>query len=364
MTVHNATHPHCDVPYNDDGSVWNFCPNITAAYIFTVLFILTLIGHIAQGIIHKKGYSWVVAMSALWQSGAYIFRVISIKNPTSKGPYMIYFILLLVAPLWINAYIYMVFGRMIFNFTPDARLAKIKAWRFGLYFVLLDIFAFLIQLWGAGSASQPDLDKDKILRGIHIYMGGIGVQQLFVFAFTFLVAKFHLQLLRTPSSTQKRRALTILCAVYFVLAAITVRIIFRLIEYAQGFESTIPRKEVYQYCLDSLPMLLALLLLNAVHPGRIMPGPQSDFPPRSQRKNWSGHQGKDGLLPGAGNMGSYVPMGSLSGRSSPEHSDSYGASQANFARQPQPAYPAGTPYGQVQGWGAGEAERYGQRGRF
>lgn len=78
------------------------------------------------------------------------------------------------------------------------------------------------------------------------------------------------------------------------------------------------------------------------------------------------------MLPGAGSMGTYVPMGGLSGRTSPEHSDSYNASQSNFAGagpgpyggQPQPVYPAGTPYGQVQGWGAGEGERFEQRGRL
>lgn len=31
-------------------------------------------------------------------------------------------------------------------------------------------------------------------------------------------------------------------------------------------------------------MLIALVLLNIVHPGRIMPGKESDFPSRKQRK--------------------------------------------------------------------------------
>lgn len=373
MTVHNVTTPHCDVPYLDDKSVWSFCPNLPAAYVFALLFAATLIGHIAQGIIHRKGYSWVVAMSALWQTGAYVFRIISIKNPTSNGPYMIYFILLQVAPLLINAYIYMVFGRMIFNFTADARIAKIKAWRFGLYFVLLDVLAFLIQLIGIASAAKPHESKETVLRGVHIYMVGIGIQQAFVFVFTFLVVKFHLLQRQEPPSARKTRGTTLLIVVYLVLVAITVRIIFRLAEYAKGFESTIPQHEAYQYGLDSLPMLLALFLLNIFHPGRLMPGRESDFPSRSQRRNWSGRNGKtdNTLLEGAHNMGSYVPMGGMSGRSSPDNSDSYNASQSNFANSApyggaasQPAYPARTPYGQVQSYGAGEGERYEQRDRM
>jgi len=33
----------------------------------------------------------------------------------------------------------MVMGRMVYNFTSKAKLFGIKAWRFTLYFVLLDI---------------------------------------------------------------------------------------------------------------------------------------------------------------------------------------------------------------------------------
>lgn len=62
------------------------------------------------------------------------------------------------------------------------------------------------------------------------------------------------------------------------------RIIFRLCEYSQGLDSKIPLHEAYQYCLDSLPMLLALVILNIAHPGRIMPGTESEVPSRKERK--------------------------------------------------------------------------------
>ena len=63
------------------------------------------------------------------------------------------------------------------------------------------------------------------------------------------------------------------------------RIIFRLCEYSQGLDSPIPNHEAYQYCLDSLPMLLALIVFNIVHPGRIMRGKVADMPSRKERKN-------------------------------------------------------------------------------
>lgn len=62
------------------------------------------------------------------------------------------------------------------------------------------------------------------------------------------------------------------------------RIVFRLCEYAQGFHSNIPTHEAYQYCLDSVPMLFSLVILNFIHPGRIMAGVGSNLPSRKERK--------------------------------------------------------------------------------
>lgn len=45
-------------------------------------------------------------MSALWQTIAYIFRIVSIKTPASLGDYAAWFVLILVSPLWTNAFVY------------------------------------------------------------------------------------------------------------------------------------------------------------------------------------------------------------------------------------------------------------------
>lgn len=59
---------------------------------------------------------------------------------------------------------------------------------------------------------------------------------------------------------------------------------FRLAEYSQGLTSSIPNHEAFQYALDSVPMFFALILLNVLHPGRIMTDPESDIPGRRERK--------------------------------------------------------------------------------
>ena len=83
----------------DPNTVWPaFCPNSGAAYFYVILFVLTLIAHIVQSIIYRKGYSWVIAMGALWEMSAYVFRILSIKHVANETFYSVWFILILVRP--------------------------------------------------------------------------------------------------------------------------------------------------------------------------------------------------------------------------------------------------------------------------
>ena len=104
---------------------------------------------------YRKGYCWVIICSGLAQTICYIFRALSIQHPATFSDYAAWFILILVsrivllqkkavadlpkiAPLLTNAFAYMVMGRMVYNFTKQAKIFGVKAWRFTLFFVLLD----------------------------------------------------------------------------------------------------------------------------------------------------------------------------------------------------------------------------------
>jgi hypothetical protein len=106
---------------------WTFCPSTPAAILFTVLFALTTFVHIAQAVLYKKRYCWVIVCSGFVQTLNYIFRIVSIKNPTSLGAYTAWFVLVFashsshlpsdktltlskIAPLLTNGFVYMVMG--------------------------------------------------------------------------------------------------------------------------------------------------------------------------------------------------------------------------------------------------------------
>lgn len=65
----------------------------------TILFAASMCSHIAQAIIYRKGYCWVIAMSAAWQTVCYVLRILSIQNPASMAFYSGWFILILVRTL-------------------------------------------------------------------------------------------------------------------------------------------------------------------------------------------------------------------------------------------------------------------------
>lgn len=105
------------------------------------LFALSTLFHTYQAIRTRKWYCTVIVMGGTLETVAMISRCLSIHFQTSEALYAIWFVLVLVSPLWINAFVYMIMGRMVYNFIPSQKIGGIPAWRFGLYFVLLDILS-------------------------------------------------------------------------------------------------------------------------------------------------------------------------------------------------------------------------------
>ncbi|CAK7231652.1 hypothetical protein SCUCBS95973_007990 [Sporothrix curviconia] len=260
-------------------TMWTFCPNMGASIFFLVLFAGTTVAHVFQAAHYKKNYCWVIIMSSLWQLLTYIFRTVSIQAPASFGDFAAWFVLILVAPLWTNAFAYMVFGRLVHNYTPDRKLWGLPASKFGLVFVVLDIVAFVIQVYGAATATAQNITTDDELRDLHVYMGGVGVQLVFILiCLVFGVKLWSVMRHEAAQSPSARSAMLLIYTQFIVLVLIIIRIIFRIDEYSYGLESTIPNHEAFQYCLDTLPMFIAILMYNIVHPGRVMRGPEADMP--------------------------------------------------------------------------------------
>ncbi|KAJ7851504.1 RTA1 like protein-domain-containing protein [Mycena olivaceomarginata] len=255
---------------HDENYNFLYCPSFPAAVIFSALFGLTTLAHIVQAGHYRKKFCWVIIMGGLWETGGSSCAAFAIPSQ----------LIVILAPLWINAFLYVLMARFVYFFLPDRRVGGIGARRLSLLFVILDITAFLVQA-GGGSLISSDSPKLALL-GIHIYMGGIGLQQLFVLGFTALVIRFHHKMNRIGGSTAWKQPLY---TMYASLILITIRIVFRLIEFSSGVFSPITMHEAPFYCLEALPMFVALLLWNVCHPGRVLVGPDSEFPKKEKKKS-------------------------------------------------------------------------------
>lgn len=128
-------------------------------------------------------------------------------------------------------------------------------------------------------------------------MGGIGLQQLCILVFGSIVGRFYYIMRQHERSVADshnrildgrprkwRRLLYVLIA---SLLCITTRIIFRMVEFSTGLDplkNPIPFHEAYFLVLDALPMFIAIILMNFVHPGQVLQGEGCEFPKGPSRK--------------------------------------------------------------------------------
>ncbi|KAF3937255.1 hypothetical protein ABW19_dt0202155 [Dactylella cylindrospora] len=283
----------------DSESVFQYCPSLPAAIIFTSIFGLSTLAHIFQAFYHHKWRPcWVVVMGSAWETVAFGLRAKATQDPTAEAYGIPSIILIFLAPLLVNAFAYMVLGRMVFYYLNEKKVCGIKAKKLTVVFVWLDIIAFIVQYAGAMMSSIRDdddkaTDAEKLeetnmqLTGIRVYMGGIGFQLLWILVFSAVAWRFRIKTVmegvRGQGVVRDTNWKHLLIVLYFTLAMIVIRIVFRLVEFSAGIYGTkLTTEEAYFYVLEALPMALASVAWNIFHPGRFLVGPESEFPRKTR----------------------------------------------------------------------------------
>ena len=98
-TAYATPASHGYVPAEACNALWQYSPSFAAAILFSVLFGALTIAHLAQALVYRNGFCWVVVMAALWETGAYVFRALGAKDQQSSGIATVAQILVLVAPI-------------------------------------------------------------------------------------------------------------------------------------------------------------------------------------------------------------------------------------------------------------------------
>jgi hypothetical protein len=113
-------------------------------------------------------------------------------------------------------------------------------------------------------------NSDSRKTGETIIVGGLFIQIIFFGVFVLAAALFHFRMRQVPTP----RSLEVpwqkhMMALYLTSLLILVRSIFRVIEFLQGFEGYILQHEAFLYIFDASLMLIAMLIMNWIHPSEI-----------------------------------------------------------------------------------------------
>lgn len=110
---------------------------------------------------------------------------------------------------------------------------------------------------------------DQIKSGQNIIVGGLVIQIIFFGVFIITSTIFHVRIRKAPmmrSADPNVPWIKHMRVLYAASFLIMIRSIVRVIEYVQGNDGVILRREVFLYVFDGCLMLGVLVLYNIIHP--------------------------------------------------------------------------------------------------
>ncbi|KAL4953571.1 RTA1 like protein-domain-containing protein [Aspergillus filifer] len=247
-----------------------YAPSGAAGGIFTALFGICTLLHIYQLFRTRTWFMIPFTIGAALECIGYVGRLLSsTETPNfTKGPYVMQSALILIAPAFLAASIYMTLGRIIAMLHAE-RCSVIPLRFLTKIFVAGDVLSFLMQASGAGIMVK---DTDSAQMGENIIVGGLFVQIAFFGFFVITAAIFELraarQRLSVPAGLRStwRRHTMALC---FTSVLILIRSVIRVVEYLMGYDSFLMKQEVFIYVFDALLMFIVVLTVNWIHPSEI-----------------------------------------------------------------------------------------------
>ena len=111
--------------------------------------------------------------------------------------------------------------------------------------------------------------------GSNMVTASLCLQAALFGAFGLLAAQFHRRANKAGVLSKDLR--TVLWVMYVSATIVTIRCIYRLVEYIEGWESSIYQNEVYFWIFEAVIMFVNTVLLNVWHPGKRLPQSNSVF---------------------------------------------------------------------------------------
>ncbi|PSN68500.1 hypothetical protein BS50DRAFT_367167 [Corynespora cassiicola Philippines] len=255
------------------GSVWYYAPNRVAPIVFIVLFFISGAIHVWQTIKHK---SWRTTVLLPWAAAVmiagFIMRELGAYHQGNLG-YLIASVVLIMSGPPVYALInYFILSRILY-YIPY--LAPMHPGRVATTFVGLDAVCEILIGQGAWRMANSSMTEAQRQLGANLVTASLCLQAALFGAFGLLAAQFQIRATKAKVLTKDLR--TVLYVLYVSATIVTIRCIYRLAEYIEGWDGVLYKNEVFFWIFEAIIMFLNTALLNLYHPGKRLPRSNSVF---------------------------------------------------------------------------------------
>ena len=101
-------------------------------------------------------------MGTAWETVGFSLRAVSGEKVDDLGLFIAHRNFIILAPLWLNAFAYMVLARMVHYYLPEKACFGVTARKFSFMFVTFDIVAFIVQASATGLMVSDDHQQADI----------------------------------------------------------------------------------------------------------------------------------------------------------------------------------------------------------
>jgi len=269
---------------------YEYIPTLWICVIFTGLYALSTFVHLGQALHHRMYYlvftATIAGNTEMIGWGARLWSHYAPKNLT---PYLIQTICTGNAPTFLIASYFIILAEIIRRLGPC--YSRLQPKLYTIVFCGADVVALSIQGVGGGLAATAAGSTDPNANpetGGHIMLVGIIFQMVALTFYMMLAVEFVIRYLRdkpfqrannqppTGNYYMDGRMKTMLYGLAVSSILIYIRSIYRVIELSDGWSGSIITTEWYFNVFDGAMIVLAMLCLNVLHPGRLL-GPSTSL---------------------------------------------------------------------------------------
>ncbi|GFP58977.1 protein RTA1 [Trichoderma asperellum] len=248
--------------------LYPYNPSQGPAFAFFGLFSVVCLLHLVAMIPYRSFFPLPLVIGCGMEASAYWFRSQSHNDVRKTLPFLLQNLLLLSAPPFLAASIYMSPRRIAR--VLEAEHLTIRPRVLTKLFVLVDTVCFVTQF--AGSIISGSENADEASHGRIIILAGLSLQIAAFGFFAVWTSCFQRRLVSASFPCPLSSELPwqrYIYGLYAISVLFIVRNITRMIEFQQGSNGEILAHEAYLYVLDSSVMLAIVTIFLILHPGRL-----------------------------------------------------------------------------------------------